>query len=130
MNIVRVTRNWPVLSALLLGVIGCSDSGGGGEQCKTPDQVRQERLVTTPGLECTPVPTCPHSGGYPPHDLCADRSGNVAWDGVLVTNDQIPNLSDPPTGRAGEGCDVAVGARRYDALSWDSMQQHRRLWEV
>jgi hypothetical protein len=124
-----------VMCAAMAAMAGCSSTPGSNpnpsSDCVGPDDEDAARQAQTdPAPSCTPQPVCPHKGGNERHNRCADRSGNVAWDGQLLTNDQLPSTNDPPAGSAGLGCDVALGKRDYDAMSWDWRLQHRRLWEV
>lgn len=70
------------------------------------------------GGECAPRP---HRGGDELHNWCADVvPPNVVWDG------RIGGLR----GVYGQGCDVVLGPRHFDAMAWDSRQTNRELWEV
>lgn len=122
---------------LVLLVVGCSSppppppSSG---DCVAPDE-EDEDVDRQPQAapSCDPMPFCPHKGTNKVaivHNRCADRSPNIAWNWMFVDNDQVPDLRDPPAGFAGLGCDVDIGGRFFDAMSWDSKRQHRWVWEV
>lgn len=133
-GITRIARSAPRgLAALLLclAISACAPAQAPSNDCVGPDDEDAARgSQAGPAPSCDPQPVCPHKGGNEAHNRCADRSGNVAWSGQLLANDQLPDTRDPPAGQAGLGCDVALGERNFDAMSWNLNKKYRRLWEV
>lgn len=126
---------------LILALAGCEPGviGVGGpvpNEAADPCGMTQTHEPPPPMLsaDCKiTAGSCPHRGGDEVHNICADaHAKNVIWDGQALANNQIPVMwyTNPPGGRAGQGCDAQMGTRSFDALSWDSKQERPIVWEV
>lgn len=131
--------------AIVVLVAGC-DPGAGGGGADAGDACPADVDRSSQNNQCRIlVGACPHRGDDCIHNICADNypnPRNVAWEGMILTNQQVLDTIDrrngcppnsgpnggPPAGRAGQGCDVSLSSREFDALSYDGQQQHPVVW--
>src|SRR4051812_32032185 len=96
-----------VLAALLctLATSGCGNDSpnagtpDGGDPCGDRAEIEQPPITNN---SCRIlVGSCPHRGADLIHDICSDAlPPNVAWDNIFLAIEKLPNLANPPNGRA------------------------------